>query len=155
MNHSRPLTTPLDAQALEARFALRVTARLSEQAQRQPHAIEERLRFARQQALERARAKHRTVPAAVAAPSVQVAGSSLALGGGSEPSGGGWFQRALAAALPLAVLVGGLALIHWNQTHAQIEAAAQIDAELLVDDLPPTAYSDPGFFEFLRKQQNP
>ena len=153
MNHSRPLPSPLDAQALEARFALRVAARLSEQAQRQPHAIEERLRFARQQALERARARRRTAPVAATAPNVHAMGSTLALGDGGEPRSG-WFQRAVAAALPLVVLVGGLALIHWNQTHAQIEAAAQIDAELLVDDLPPTAYSDPGFFEFLRKQQN-
>ena len=154
MNHSRSLPPPFDAQALEARFALRVTARLSEQAQRQPHAIEERLRFARQQALERARARRRTAPVAVTAPSVHAMGSTLALGDGGEPRAG-WFQRAVAAALPLVVLLGGLALIHWNQTHAQIEAAAQIDAELLVDDLPPTAYSDPGFFEYLRKQQNP
>ncbi|NML14229.1 DUF3619 family protein [Azohydromonas caseinilytica] len=151
MNDSRPLTTLLDAQALEARFALRVTARLSERASHQPHAIEERLRFARQQALERARARRK--PAPVTAPSVQVVGSTLALGGGG-PQRSSWWERAMATALPLAVLLGGLALIQWNQTHAEIEAAVQIDAELLVDDLPPTAYSDPGFVEFLRKQQD-
>ena len=150
MNDSRPLTTLLDAQALEARFALRVTARLSERAVRQPHAIEERLRFARQQALERARARRR--PALATALSVQVAGPALVMGNGPQRSS--WWERAMATALPLAVLLGGLALIHWNQTHAEIEAAVQIDAELLVDDLPPTAYSDPGFVEFLRKQQD-
>lgn len=153
MNHSRTLSTPLDAQALEARFALRLTARLSEGAARQPHAIEERLRFARQQALERAREQRKAVvtqqPAAV-----QAAGNTLVLGGGSRDKGGSWWERAMAMALPLAVLVGGMALIHWNQTHAQIEAAVQIDADLLTDDLPPAAYSDPGFVEFLRKQQD-
>lgn len=150
MNQSRTLTPPLDAQALEARFALRVTARLSERAAQQPHAIEERLRFARQQALERARARRRT--AVASAPAAQFMGSTLALGSG--PRHGGWWERIAAMALPLAVLVGGMALIHWNQTHAQIEAAVQIDAELLTDDLPPSAYSDPGFVEFLRKQQD-
>jgi hypothetical protein len=150
MNQSRTLPPLLDAQALEARFALRVTARLSERAAQQPHAIEERLRFARQQALERARACRKTMVAA--APSAQLMGSTLALGG--SPRRGGWWERIAAMALPLAVLVGGMALIHWNQTHAQIEAAVQIDAELLTDDLPPSAYSDPGFVEFLRKQQD-
>lgn len=149
MNHSRTLPTPLDAHALEARFALRVAARLSEGAARQPHAIEERLRFARQQALERARARRKAV--AVQPAAVQMADATLALGGGPRERGS-WWERAMAMALPLAVLVGGLALIQWNQTHAQIEAAVQIDAELLTDDLPPAAYSDPGFVEFLRKQ---
>ena len=32
----------------------------------------------------------------------------------------------------------------------QVVAAAEIDAALLTDDLPPDAYSDPGFAEFLR-----
>jgi hypothetical protein len=151
MNQSRTLPSPLDAQALEARFALRVTARLSERTARQPHAIEERLRFARQQALERARVRRKAVAAQAAA--VQVSDATLALGGGPRQRGS-WWERAMAMALPLAVLVGGMALIHWNQTHAQIEAAVQIDAELLTDDLPPSAYSDPGFVEFLRKQQD-
>ncbi|WP_157265191.1 DUF3619 family protein [Azohydromonas aeria] len=150
MNDPRTFSSSLDAQALEARFALRVTARLSEQAARQPHSIEERLRFARQQALERARVRRK---AAAMASDVQALGSTLALGGGAGQQHSGWWQRAMATALPLAVLLGGLTLIHWNQTHAQIEAAVQIDAELLTDDLPPAAYSDPGFYEFLRKQQ--
>jgi hypothetical protein len=33
---------------------------------------------------------------------------------------------------------------------SQISAAAEIDASLLADDLPPSAYSDPGFVEFLK-----
>lgn len=147
MNPSRTFS-PLDAQALEARFALRVAARLSERAARQPHAIEERLRFARQQALERARARRQLAPAPQAAPAVQRMGRSLALGG--EKSGGRWLRTA--ALVPLAVLLGGLALIQWNERRAEIEVAAQIDAELLADDLPPAAYSDPGFVAFLKQQ---
>jgi hypothetical protein len=32
----------------------------------------------------------------------------------------------------------------------QVDAAAEIDAALLADDLPPAAYSDPGFLAFLK-----
>jgi len=41
---------------------------------------------------------------------------------------------------------------HWN-TQAQIDTAAEIDAALLSDGLPPAAYSDPGFGEFLKQPQ--
>jgi Protein of unknown function (DUF3619) len=34
-------------------------------------------------------------------------------------------------------------------------AAAEIDAQLLSDSLPPTAYSDPGFAEYLRSTPQP
>jgi hypothetical protein len=55
----------------------------------------------------------------------------------------------LSSLLPLAVLLAGLLLIDDHYTRAQIEAAAEIDA-LLAGDLPPEAYSDPGFAEYLR-----
>jgi Protein of unknown function (DUF3619) len=60
-----------------------------------------------------------------------------------------WWLRA-ASLLPLAILVGGLILIQHRYTEQQIQAAAEIDAALLTDDLPPQAYSDPGFAEFLK-----
>jgi hypothetical protein len=34
-------------------------------------------------------------------------------------------------------------------------AAAEIDAQLLSDTLPPAAYSDPGFAEFLKNNPTP
>jgi len=43
-----------------------------------------------------------------------------------------------------------LLLIDDHYTRAQIEAAAEVDSALLADDLPPEAYSDPGFVEYLR-----
>ena len=36
------------------------------------------------------------------------------------------------------------------EADAEISTAAEIDAALLTDDLPPTAYSDAGFAEFLK-----
>lgn len=51
---------------------------------------------------------------------------------------------------PLIVLVAGLLAIEQWTMREQALAAAEIDATLLSDTLPPAAYSDPGFGEFLR-----
>jgi hypothetical protein len=133
----------VDLDALQARFALRVAARLSEQAAALPHDLSERLRVARQQAVALARHQRRTetVPAAV---QVSAAGS-LTLG--QSPS---WWVR-LASVLPLMMLVAGLLVIRHLHTRAEIQAAADVDTALLADDLPPEAYGDPGFVEFLRQ----
>jgi len=48
------------------------------------------------------------------------------------------------------VLVAGLVFIQHHHDLQQIEVAAEIDSALLADDLPPAAYGDPGFSEFLR-----
>lgn len=130
-------------EALEARFAHRVVGLLSDSTAQVPHEVTERLKVARLQAVERARAlrKLSTQPALV----MQPRGSSLALGG--SPS---WWLR-LASFVPLAVLLAGLLLIQHRYSELQISAAAEVDAALLVDELPPQAYSDPGFVEFLLK----
>jgi hypothetical protein len=125
--------------ALEARIGLRIAARLSERAEQVGPDVSERLRFAREQALERARAartSERTVSLG--------AGSAAVLGGGSS-----WWMR-FAALLPVVALAAGLVLIQYWHTQAQIETAAEVDADLLADDLPPAAYSDVGFVEFLK-----
>ena len=49
----------------------------------------------------------------------------------------------------MALLVGLVMIQRW-QTTAQISVAAEVDAALLADDLPPTAYRDAGFVEFLK-----
>lgn len=128
-----------DLHAIEARVAARLAGRLTARAQLLPKDITERLRVAREQAVQRAQAVRRG-PAIVGA-----AGGAAVLGGNAAP----WWQR-LASVLPLVVLAAGMVLIdHWA-VREQVMAAADIDAQLLVDDLPPAAYSDPGFVEFLR-----
>ena len=130
----------LDHQSLEDRFALRVAAALSTHADGLPGDVTERLRFAREQALVRARqAVARTAPTPT-----RVGGGVLAWGG--EP---GWGWR-LATLAPLIALVAGLVLIQIQHDDDQISAAAEVDAALLADDLPPAAYTDAGFAEFLR-----
>jgi hypothetical protein len=49
------------------------------------------------------------------------------------------------------VLALGLSGLGEWESREQIARAAQIDTELLGDDLPPAAYLDEGFGEFLRR----
>ena len=141
MPSSRAMNSPAAADTLQTRFALRVAARLSERSHDLEPELGERLRVARERALERARA----VRTAEATPArVGVSGGALLLGGGQR-----WWLK-LAAVLPALALIAGLILIQRLETDAQIDTAAEIDAALLTDDLPPTAYSDAGFAEFLK-----
>ncbi len=141
MNHS-PLQSA-EAEALEARVGLLLAARLSDAPL--PSDITERLRFARAQAVARKRVATATTDWVVSASGA----ATLGRGPGSQGGGRRWWA-ALGGLLPLLALLGGLLLIdHW-ETERQIQLAAEIDALLLADDLPPAAYADPGFLEFLR-----
>ena len=128
--------------AMQTRFALRVTARLTERSQDLGSDVTERLRFAREQALERARAS-RTAEA-TPAQGVSRAGAMI-LG----RLGSGWWLKA-ASVVPALALAAGLVLIQRWQDNTQVAVAAEVDAALLSDDLPPKAYSDAGFAEFLK-----
>jgi hypothetical protein len=134
---------PAQREIVETRIALRLTSHLNAGLEQLPHDVSERLRVARERSIDRARAlrKFSTHPAG----SVQTSPGGVAVLAG-PPS---WWLR-IASFLPLAVLVGGLLLIQQRYTEEQISAAAEVDAALLVDELPPQAYSDPGFVEFLR-----
>ncbi len=115
-----------------------------------PAAVTERLRFAREQALLKARSAR--AAQSELAPSTQLVrnGASLALfGGKGSPR---WLK--FASLMPLFMLVLGLALIQHGQFYEQILAAAEVDTALLADNLPPSAYSDPGFSEFLSDEQD-
>jgi hypothetical protein len=131
-----------DRDGLEARFGVRVASMLGERAQSTAPDISERLRFAREQALSRAQAARRL--ASAPAPVVVSRGGVAALAGHL----GWWFK--LGSAMPLALLVAGLVGIAHVHNQAQIAAVAEVDAALLSDDLPPAAYTDPGFAEYLK-----
>ena len=60
-----------------------------------------------------------------------------------------WWLR-LASVVPLALLLAGLFVIQRTYLEQQIGAAVEIDEAILTDDLPPQAYTDPGFAEFLK-----
>ncbi len=129
---------------LEARLAGRLTARLNDAADALPHDVTERLRFGRERALAVAVQRRRAAAPAEAPVIAGRAGRTAVLAG--PP---GWSLR-LASVVPLVVLVFGLALIERHVQVEQIRVAADIDSALLADDLPPDAYTDPGFQEYLR-----
>ena len=125
--------------ALEEQFARRLAARLSAGSAELPHDIGERLRVARQQAL----AHRKLAPARSSATAVVSSGGSAAL------QGGGWWTR-VGALVPLVALVAGLVTISALQDENRANDLAEVDAALLTDDLPPAAFTDPGFAQFLK-----
>jgi len=133
-------------EALQTRFGLRVASHLGEASRELPHDISERLKASRELALERARLARRVETATSVQASGSGGGASLTFGGGA---GSDWWLK-LASALPIIALIAGFMFIEHVHTRQQIAAAAEIDAALLADDVPPTAYSDPGFVEFLK-----
>jgi hypothetical protein len=130
-------------EGLEARFARRLLAEVEVDSATLPYDISERLRFAREKALQAAATRRLSLAPEV----LGVARGASGLVLGSVP----WWLR-LASAAPLVVLVLGLVGIGHLNNLERIRAAAEVDAVLLADDLPLAAYSDPGFAEYLKTQ---
>ncbi len=121
-----------------------IAARLAPSADRLPHDITERLRAARLQAVEKRKLLLRQ-GATVWLP--QSHSGALSVGQAGGPSS--WWNRLGAVGL-LLVLAVGLLLINVVQDDIGTRELADIDAALLTDDLPPTAYVDAGFAQFLK-----
>lgn len=143
---------PPDPVALHDRLGSRLGAALTERCEQDAaglsHDVTERLRFAREQALARARERRAATQSAPAA-AVHAIPLGRQLAWQQPPA---WLTR-LASLMPLVVLVAGLVVIDEWYDRAQIRAAADVDVALLTDDLPVDAYSDPGFVEFLKHPQ--
>jgi hypothetical protein len=135
MNTKVPTSTSFTA---EDQFGQRLAARLSAGNQELPHDIGERLRVARAQAVaaRKAPAQLRTAPAVVQS------GNALVLGGS-------WWTR-IGSVVPLIALVAGLITISVMQDDDRASELAEVDSALLTGDLPPAAYTDPGFAQFLK-----
>ena len=134
--------------SLEASMGARLAGVLTARSQALPHDIIERLRFARERAVTVARQSRAQTAVGASVVGISLQGSATL--GSLLP----WWQRA-ASVLPLLVLVAGLGMIDNWAVREQVLAAAEIDAQLLSDDLPPAAYSDPGFGEYLRNSPTP
>ncbi len=131
------------AEILQDRYGLKVAARLSAGAAELPHDISERLRVVRAQAITK-----RKVHKLVGATSVVGSGGAVTLGFDEE--GLGWWGR-IASALPLLALAFGLIAINAIQNDNFANELAVVDVALLIDDLPPAAYADPGFVQFIKR----
>lgn len=137
-------------------FARQLTAHLTEAEQALPYVVTERLRASREQAI--AQRKRSVAPlrqhhahTAVLPVGMQADGTmTLGQGGGNGTDDTfTWLRRALTA-LPLVALIGGLACISVEQDTRSTLEVAEVDAALLTSDLPPAAYADPGFWQFLQ-----
>lgn len=127
------------------RLGRAIASRLDDSLPEVPHDVSERLKVARTLAL----AKRRI--ASLEASGYRSNGASAILQGGEDGFG---FWGKLGSVLPLVALVIGLMLIDVFQEEMFANEAAQVDAALLLDELPPAAYTDPGFSHYLRAQQS-
>lgn len=135
--------SPATALARQDQFGRRIAARLDAGADELPHDITERLRAARMQALSRRQIGLQ------AAPAVSATAGQATLAGDERVS---LWQR-LGSVLPLLALAAGLVAIHVIQNERRASEVAEVDAALLTDDLPPAAYADPGFVQFLKSDR--
>jgi len=65
----------------------------------------------------------------------------------------GWFGW-IGSVVPVFALVIGMALLHESHNEDRASEVAEVDSALLVDEVPPVAYSDPGFLQFLRLESD-
>jgi len=124
----------------EDRFGRHVARRLTAGNLDLPHDVSERLRAARVQAV----ARRKLVPLQTA-PVVSNSGGTALLGN--------WWRR-VGALVPLIALVAGLITIHTTQQNNHAREEAEVDAALLTGDLPPSAFTDPGFTQFLKADRD-
>ena len=128
----------------EDTFGKRITARLAESEDQLSHDVTERLRAARVQAVEK-RKQVLLQSSTVLFPHSH--SGSLTMGQAGRHSN--WWNRLGAAGL-LLVLTAGLMVINVIQDDMGAQELADIDTAILTDDLPPAAYVDAGFAQFLK-----
>jgi len=131
------------ADILQDRYGLKTASYLSAAAADLPYDISERLRAARAQAVA---ARRIARVQASAAPASTGVGSVLTWG---SDEGFSLWNR-IGSVLPLIALVIGLLTINSLQDDNFAQELAEVDAALLTDELPPDAFSDPGFVQFLK-----
>ncbi len=127
-------------------FGMRVAARLDTASLELSHDISERLRAARTRAIAAVRVAPSQARLRTSSDVVVQNGVGL-LHFGDE--GLNVWSR-LASLVPLLALVAGLALIKNVMDDNRANELAEVDSALLTDDLPPSAYADPGFLQFLK-----
>lgn len=125
-------------------FGMRVAIRLNQSTDDLPQDITERLRAARVQAMEK-RKQVLLQSSTVLLPH----GRSDALTASHSGGHSSWWNRLGSTGL-LLVLAAGLLIINVIQDELGARELADIDAALLTDDLPPAAYVDAGFAQFLK-----
>lgn len=129
----------------EINFAYKVRHALNENLDNLPPSTTDRLANARKLALSR---KKKSSPLRAIVPHAILAGQA---GKGFLGSRLSWLAR-MGIAVPLVVLVVGLTGMYQYEQKRRIADTAEIDAEVLSDELPLSAYLDHGFNAFLAKR---
>ena len=126
---------------IEDQFGQLVAGALSANLEQLPYEVQERLRAGRMRAL----AARRVSPVLATRPQAQQ------MGDGTLTMGAPWRGwTPLASLFPMVLLVVGLLTINMVLDEYRANEVAEVDSALLTDDLPPTAYTDPGFVQFLK-----
>jgi hypothetical protein len=126
----------------EERFAAKVRLALNQSVNRLDDRVIQKLAQARTQAV----ARRKIEPATLAVPAL--APATLQGGRVQEPTN--WWVRAGWLIPAIAVLLG-IFLLHQSQQSDQAAELAKIDAEVLADELPISAYLDKGFNRYLQQ----
>lgn len=121
-------------------LAYKIRHALNEQLETLPASTTDRLAAARAAALARKK------PEPASAPTVSGWGKLGTLLRGPAIS-------RLAIAVPLLALVIGFGGVYQHEQQQQLAELAELDAAVLADELPLTAYLDPGFNAYLESQQ--
>jgi len=130
----------------ELNFAYKVRHALDDNAAALAPAVTQRLAGARKAAVAR---KKKNGPLAVFLPKRALAGSN----NGLFDAPVSWLGR-MSVLVPLAVLVLGLVGIYQFEQERRISDTAEIDAAVLADELPLSAYLDHGFNAYLAERDN-
>lgn len=149
------MTTPSHHDELSAdQFARKLTARLSAGTGDLPYVVTERLRASRAQAISVRKRTSSPLRAIQTESSTSVLGNrshaALSLGGSGHQDNTPLWVRRLLTALPLIALAGALAFIGVDQDSRATIDVAEVDAQLLTSDLPPAAFTDAGFQQYLQ-----
>ena len=116
----------------ELHLAFKIKQHLNQSLRAVPADKSERLRAARERALARQR---------------KGSGAKLVAAGGFQFVNSEWIGHLV----PLTVLAAGLiGISYWHQSN-RAEENADIDMQMLVDELPPQAYADKGFGVWIKR----
>jgi hypothetical protein len=126
----------------EINFAYRVRHALNEKLDDLPASTTDRLAAARQAAMARKK-PHAEVRVTRTATVAATAG-----GGGRLSAPLGWISR-FSVVLPLLMIVGGMVGVYQYEQQQSIAELAELDAAVLSDELPLSAYLDNGFNAYL------
>ena len=131
------------SQAAVDQFGLATAALLRQGTQSLPASIKDRLYSARQKALSVRKLEK-----------IYIQKRALVGATGNWSSGTSSVWDALGWIAPMVVLIFGLIGIAQWQDDSRINDIAEVDAALLTDDVPPDAYADSGFMQFLKNSSD-